>query len=818
MKRKLIVSLSFIWTILIGIAMVWTVWGKKTAGEYTFDNHSCSNGNLVYASENRSTQGYLYCMDEKNTVVHMAETGAVAKDSVVADVAYEEGLYALLQSEREKEGERTSVYRIAHYSPELVLLDKSLELETTEEGFISGFSVENGQFYLTFLSGDGAEAFVYGIDKESCMLPAGAENGTEADEEPEAVLLTDGRKFTADEDRFFVKARYKQEKLEAQLDDGSGKESFFPEENCVERFENKVLPVSDLVRQEKELLTRSLVLWIGGLFVLCFMAVVLRKRNRLVYMAVILESVLLVFVVAGTGLLYQGQKKAAEEEYRRFSRFYMEKLMTENENLAKVFSETEDYYVSGEYWELQGSLTDYVKSPGTADIFYEICVVRMQDRQIIASAGGRNTQTAEELYTKKAGQIVEKLTEGNVWEEDVVEIGAQRYGLIGMAPSNVMQPSYVLLALTNDGSSKAEAGELLLWDSFLGAAAFLMGSIFCMIVLLFQSRDLKHLEEAMVRVADGDAADVTKPSVYGNEMETMWSSLFETDRAIKKINYSKFRIFEAYYRFAPKQIETILQKNSIVEVENGDVRRMRGTMAIISMKEPKQELSESMESMNHFIAALEKRQQEQQGIFISNDCNLSLLKLLFLEQGGDTAQFGVDLTHDLQDDQFLSGMQTTVFLHQTEFLYGVAGTKSQSFPFLKSDESAKYEAYTKWLREMKLRLVVTEQVKEEKCRDKEVRYIGYIGESRGPESVKLYEVLEACPAKERREKIDTREKFKTALELFYQYDFYLARSAFADILKEMPYDDISKWYLFTCEKYLNERKQGAINCGLCYTE
>ena len=53
-------------------------------------------------------------------------------------------------------------------------------------------------------------------------------------------------------------------------------------------------------------------------------------------------------------------------------------------------------------------------------------------------------------------------------------------------------------------------------------------------------------------------------------------------------------------------------------------------------------------------------------------------------------------------------------------------------------------------------------------------------------------------------KRETDIKFQKALQLFYQHDFYLARSTFSDVLKENPEDAMAKWYLFTCERYLNQ--------------
>ena len=110
--------------------------------------------------------------------------------------------------------------------------------------------------------------------------------------------------------------------------------------------------------------------------------------------------------------------------------------------------------------------------------------------------------------------------------------------------------------------------------------------------------------------------------------------------------------------------------------------------------------------------------------------------------------------------------------------------------------------------------MVTEELMQSGCRDKDTRYLGYV--SAGGGRVKLYEVLDACPNRERMAKLQTKEKFEQALQLFYQYDFYLARSTFSELLRELPEDRLAKWYLFACEKRLNEAHGEAVDCGLHY--
>ena len=151
-------------------------------------------------------------------------------------------------------------------------------------------------------------------------------------------------------------------------------------------------------------------------------------------------------------------------------------------------------------------------------------------------------------------------------------------------------------------------------------------------------------------------------------------------------------------------------------------------------------------------------------------------------------------------------------------MYGVAGTNQQSSTFLVSPETDEIEHFAAWFRERGLRLVISETVKERENYDGLLRYIGYIQMTGSNKKMDMYEVLDALDVREREKKRAVCERFSQALELFYQHDFYLARSAFSDILKELPTDEIAKWYLFTCETYLNMEHAEDVPCCLRYEE
>lgn len=207
-------------------------------------------------------------------------------------------------------------------------------------------------------------------------------------------------------------------------------------------------------------------------------------------------------------------------------------------------------------------------------------------------------------------------------------------------------------------------------------------------------------------------------------------------------------------------------------------------MALLSSAEPENRNRQSADIMNRFITLIEKHQEMGDGFFVSGHSDLTMLKVLFLEESRNTVDFGALLMNELYEEDCLEELKTSVFLHYAQYVYGVAGTDQQSFPFLLSREGKEIERYARWFQEMGLKLVISEGVKNRENLEGTLRYIGYILISDTGERLRLYEALDACPVAQRRLKQDTDVKFQKALQLFYQHDFYLARSTFSDVLKE----------------------------------
>ena len=327
---------------------------------------------------------------------------------------------------------------------------------------------------------------------------------------------------------------------------------------------------------------------------------------------------------------------------------------------------------------------------------------------------------------------------------------------------------------------------------------------------------MHSLVRVAARVAEGkEDWDSLKDSTGGfwlesNEMRRLKNSLGQISTDVARMNYMKYKVLQNYYRFAPKHIEQILSKTSIMEVEPGDKARVTGTLAFVSYPENSGVNEEAyLRRVSREYQYLGEKQKEYEGILLSDNSDLTTMQLLFQKETRKALNFGVEMSMSQEDN---SRGQAFVLLHHTSFLYGVVGDEEQAFTYLLSNEMKMLERYVEKLRSMGIRMAVTDAVYELVEKETTGRYIGYLEE--GNCRFRLYEILDAYPAKERQRRLDSREKFQKALELFYQGDYYLGRNAFTEVLKESPNDEVAKWYLFLCEKCLNMAQGKKVSCAL----
>ena len=367
-------------------------------------------------------------------------------------------------------------------------------------------------------------------------------------------------------------------------------------------------------------------------------------------------------------------------------------------------------------------------------------------------------------------------------------------------------PVYAMVVEVPVKPIKSSFTDLKLHYFILSLVAILVATLITATIIYLQNREFKKLLRVLTKVSEGNADyDVLKQyNTSGKretkEMRTLRNGLWQIASNVEWMNYSKYRVLQAYYRFAPKQIEKIIGKESILDISPMDRVCIEGTLAFVSYSVdeslPEEEI---LHTVNKSYQLLGQVREEQDALIISSTSDLRVLQLMFKEKTLKALNFGIKLINREQEEDKIN--PAFVLLHRTPFVYGVAGDQNQAFTYVHSNEMKVLEKYVEDLKNMGVRMVVTDYVQEIVENETTSRYIGYI--QNGDCTFNLYEILDALKAEERQKRIDLKPKFSQALTLFYKNDFYLARNLFSDILHGCPTDEVAKWYLFLCESSLN---------------
>lgn len=801
MKRQLpiIIIFSVIWTIAVTImaAAGLQTWKQERERSVVYDG--CIPGEYGYLTENLKEEGLLYVTDSLGMVQAVTLTSSIQENSFFAGIdSINEEVYGLLACVGMEQEEPVTEYRIVHFDRLGTPIAGTAPIRVKDVERLSGFSAEYDGFYLTFVEEGGSSAAACYIEKsalrefaqEEKSLTAAAEPALEEEQE---VLETEAEEWiAAQEGRLIVEARYEVDRFLVSREDGIGSEYFEKSAALTERFQTRVENLSwkhILKIFEARLLMIFAILLIGYL-VAAGGTLLLQGRTYSFYIGLLLSG--MAFLVLATGILIyrQGKEYRRQETEKGIVEVYLQ-LLAEDVEEEVLDGMDDNFYESTAYYELRSRLCEFAKNSTMTAILSDICLVRGEDGRILVSARGYNGQPLSRIYGDQAAEH----------NGMPVVIDGRTYGLHTVGVANDPESAYFLVGVARQA---AEGNGNLVDYAVAAVVVYLILSVLLLAVVILKGWDLGQLTGAMREMAEGQR-DVKKPPVYSRDVEAMWSSLLEIRNNIDRINYSRYQMYESFYRFAPKNIDQILRKDSITEVRNGDIIRLQATVATVSNRWKSEKDDQIGDKMDRFITLLDRHQEEKGGFYVSGSCGLGMLKLLFGQEVRNTVDFGVSFLQELWHMKEPEKLQTCILLHNSDYLYGVAGGGKQSIPYLISEETEELEKYSRWLRDKGVRLVVTQSVKEkEQLADSSLRYLGYSRMKQNGKQLHYYEVLEAYPLAERSRKAAAGQKFAKALELFYQHDFYLARNAFSEVRRENPTDEMARWYLFTCEKYLNE--------------
>lgn len=770
--------------------------------EYTEYNEGIATTTGYYFMENWNRLGRLYLINNMGDVLYMTNSGPVEMSVIDNIEVANDNVYAIYSSSYEYVKDIYKVYRIATYTPYLELTGASDPFVLDADEDVSSIDVIDDNIYVTTVGTDGKTVNVYQFDHSILVdVNDGIKDIKDLFDTDEYVKSLGKQMSVAYREseggQYFAEAYYDGNEIVILQDKDQEKGRFAPDV----RVKSAVDMMHFNIAQQLSLYSNYLAWWIGGLaiwfIIMTLLMILLRRRNRSLYAFVITEAFYLILLSAAILFVKNQYQRSETRQNVRYAVLAMRQELDYMPTLGKQNFDDPGFYDSDSFRSITNDLRIYTASGYNKNIFYDMFIMNTRTGGILVDAKGHARESASFNY---GGALTEVQTE--LKNHSTAGYATFRINDVGMVAVGIpdVDPSsgYSIVSICY-----AESGSYDLWNDgksvwLLFAGLFLIGSLLIAFVYYLQSLDLQNFEHAIRDVAL-ERTKIDVPDVPSEDLKSMWNSLSEITKKMEEINYDKFRIFEAYYRFAPKNIETIMGKDSIFDVKNGDTTNVEGTLMLLTS--PGEGSGEKkVKSLTNIMSYMSRFSETQEGILVSQDSSLSILRFFFLKEYNETVSGATQFLHRNSSDEeaeFVSGL-----LYNESFLYGVAGVKAQSLCFITSPHTKELEEYASWFSSMRIPLVATEDVIEREDAG-QVRYIGFITVKNCDHKEKLYEVIDAETARLRQLKLMTRDKFEETIKLFYSKEFYLARNQFSEILKECPEDRLAKWYLFECERYLN---------------
>ena len=764
----------------------------------SYSQYTVMGGDIYYVQNIKGTGG-IFKMNGKGNVSNMFLTKSIGDKRILGISSHSDKVYAILTSfiEEKDPNDSDAIKYTAAYR--LIGLDKKLNLEVqspkftiSDEEIVCGFYADDKALFITTLSTDGQNARVYSVDLNQLKDPKDVVSDT--------LKVSSVRSKKATEGRFFADAIYMADGLFVRTDSDAPTGVFAMDTYIRDAVSNMRLTVGQLFT-----LYSAYIIWYIAALLIWFIVLYLlirtfESRNRSFYYIFIAEFTLFFIVLLGSLQIAKNQATARAAEHTRFGIISLISLADEA-GLTENITYTDDFYNSDRYFEIADSLGEFIKREGNSDIFYDVFVYRLRDGIICASASGKNREAFTDVYGQDLSGLTDNIYMGQRYTAVETEIEGQDYRAIAAAV-DILAPEYALVGIINSTTTDASVfadnrGVLLAFLLIFAAASALVA-----LVWFLHMRDISALEGALSATAlGGDMPE--RPVFIGRDIKDMWDSVSEIHKKIDEIEYAKIRILEAYYRFAPKNVEKVLGLKSIIEVKSGDTSSIQGTVSMIGLD---LKGGRTLRKIDKMIENIGLYQKSHDSIVIGKAPDLSRLQLLYLNDEKSCVKSYIDLFNSSFGNSDNYSVSAVLFYDRGRF--GVVGSEEESTTYMYSENQSLLMNISRFITAHSLGLVITDTVKRRENITTPLRFVGYAGKDTDGNMVQLYEVLDVYSAKKRAERISTLERYEEALRLFYEKDFYIARTKFSDILKETPDDDLVKWYVFEADRYLNENVEG----------
>lgn len=340
-----------------------------------------------------------------------------------------------------------------------------------------------------------------------------------------------------------------------------------------------------------------------------------------------------------------------------------------------------------------------------------------------------------------------------------------------------------------------------------------MAACFCLLLLIVQFSILHpifRLGRQAERISEGQLDQEIE--VRGHDELSDISHVFNRmSKSIAGHMEDMQRLNDAYFRYVPAKILTLLGRNNIEDIRLGDKVNVILTVFSFQLADfdrtiRQKTTGEMIAAMNQVLHSCVPVVTEQEGMVESfqnagftalfdNGCEAAVLSAVTVCQ---------KLNHMVLLKQ-LDENQAGIGIAFGEVMLGIVGQEKR----MAAITASQYWDTACWLQSVARRYqahILITQTAANQIPDffetYHIRTLGFLYNTYTGYTDRIYDVYDGDSREEIERKNETKEEFEKGVELYCIRDFVGARQKFIGVLKRFTRDRASKEYLYLCDKYI----------------
>lgn len=349
-----------------------------------------------------------------------------------------------------------------------------------------------------------------------------------------------------------------------------------------------------------------------------------------------------------------------------------------------------------------------------------------------------------------------------------------------------------------------------------------MAACFCMLLLIVQFSILHPIFRL------GKQAELISEGKLDQELEVRGhDELSEISNVFNRMSKSisghmedMQRLNDAYFRYVPSKILTLLGRNNIEDIKLGDKVNVILTVFSFQLADfdrtiRQKTTGEMIAAMNQVLHSCVPVVTEQEGMVESfqnagftalfdNGCEPALSSAVTVCQ---------KLNHMVLLNQ-LDENHAGIGIAFGEVMLGIVGQEKR----MAAITASQYRDTAYWLQSVARRYqahILITQTAANQIPDffetYHIRTLGFLYNTYTGYTDRIYDVYDGDSREEIESKNETKEEFEKGVELYCIRDFVGARQKFIGVLKRFTRDRASKEYLYLCDKYIAQGNKGEVD-------